>query len=86
MAQVMKFISFLKKNNDIPFQVKRRVFDACLTSSILYGCESWLNADLRPVRKLYNWSLKNLLDVRLTTCSDVCYVEAGYPPRLSSKK
>ena len=80
MAQVMKFISFLKKNNDIPFQVKRRVFDACLTSSILYGCESWLNADLRPVRKLCNWSLKNLLDVRLTTCSDVCYVEAGYPP------
>ena len=25
-------------------------------------------------------SLKNLLDVRLTTCNDVCYVEAGYPP------
>ena len=80
MPHVMKFISFLRKNNDIPFQVKKRVFDACLMSSILYGCESWLDADLKPVRKLYNWSLKNLLDVRLTTCNDVCYVEAGYPP------
>ena len=49
-------------------------------STILYGCESWLDVDIRPVRKLYNWSLKNLLDVRLSTCNDVCYVEAGYPP------
>ena len=79
MAHVTKFISFLNKNNDIPFKVKKRVFDACLMSAILYGCESWLNADLRPVVKLYNWSLKNLLGVRLTTCNDVCYVESGYP-------
>ncbi len=60
--------------------VKKRVFDACLMSAIFYGCESWLNGDLKPVNKLNNWSLKNLLDVRLTTCNDVCYVESGYPP------
>ncbi len=72
MAHVTKFISFLKKNNDIPFHVKKRVFEACVMSAILYGCESWLNADLRPVMKLYNWALKYLLRVRLSTCNDVC--------------
>ena len=42
MAYVNKFISFLKKNNDIPFRVKKRIFDAALMSAILYGSESWL--------------------------------------------
>ncbi len=79
-AHVSKFVSFLKKNNDVPFQVKKRVFDAALMSAILYGCESWLNADLKPIVKLYNWALKTLLDVRMTTCNDVCYIESGNPP------
>ena len=79
-AHVIKFVSFIKKNNDVPFQVKKRVFDAALMSAVLYGCESWLNADLKPIVKLYNWALKTLLDVRMTTCNDVCYIESGNPP------
>ena len=79
-AHVAKFVSFIKKNNDVPFQVKKKVFDAALMSAILYGCESWLNADLKPIVKLYNWALKTLLDVRMTTCNDVCYIESGNPP------
>ncbi len=55
LCHVLKFVSFLRKNNDIPFIVKKRVFDAVLMSSLLYGCESWVGADLRPVVKLYNW-------------------------------
>ena len=80
IAHVNKYDSFLKKNNDIPFIVKKRIFDAALMSAILYGCESWLNADLRPVMKLYHLSLKQLLGVRGTTCNDLCYLELGYPP------
>lgn len=49
-------------------------------SAILYSYESWLNADLKPVIKLYNWGLKQLLGVRKTTCNDMCYIEAEYPP------
>ena len=79
-AHVVKFVSFLKKNNDIPFIVKKRVFDAALMSAVLYGCESWLSADLKPITKMYNWALKTLLDVRMTTCNDVCYIESGNPP------
>ena len=49
-------------------------------STILYGCESWLNCDLKPVVKLYNWGIKQLLGVRMTTCNEVCYLELGLPP------
>ena len=80
MSHFHKFIAFLDKNFDLPFVIKKRVFDACLLSAMLYGCESWLNGDLKPVCKLYNWALKQMLGVRLTTCNDVCYIESGYAP------
>lgn len=79
MCHILKFVSFLEKNRDIPFYVKKRMFDAALVSTILYGCESWFHGDLRPVEKLYNWGIKQLLGVRMTTCTDICYVELGYP-------
>ena len=75
VAHVIKFVSFSNENRDIPFIVKRRVFDAALMSAVLYGCESWLDTDLRPITKLYNWGLKQLLGVRKTTCNDTCYLE-----------
>ena len=78
LCHVIKFVSFIKKNNDVPFIVKRRVFDAALMSSLLYGCESWVGADLRPVIKLYNWAIKELLGVRKSTPNIVCYAEVGY--------
>ena len=34
MPHVIKFTSFLRKNGDIPFIVKKRVFDACLMSVV----------------------------------------------------
>ena len=80
MSHVLKFVSFVTKNNDIPFVIKKRVFDAALMSSLIYGCESWIGADLKSMVKLYNWCLKRLLGVRKLTCNDVCFVESGYPP------
>ena len=80
MAHFHKFIAFLEKNCDLPYIIKKRVFDACLMSALLYGCESWCNGDLKPINKIYNWSLKQMLGVRFSTCNDVCYLESGYPP------
>lgn len=80
MCHILKFISFVKKNSDTPFYVKRKLFDAALMSAVLYGSESWLNGDLRPVTKLYNWGIKELLGVRMTTCNELCYLELGIPP------
>ena len=60
-CHVLKFIEFLSKNNDMSFYVKKRVFNCALLSSIMYGCESWLNGDIKPVKKLYMWCIKRLL-------------------------
>ncbi|MPC88151.1 hypothetical protein E2C01_083045 [Portunus trituberculatus] len=65
--------------NDVPFVVKQRVFDAALMSTPLYGCESWLGADLEPIIRLYNCGIKQLLGVRKPTQKEVCYTEAGNP-------
>ena len=35
LYHVLKFVSFVKKNNDVPFIVKRCVLDADLMSSLL---------------------------------------------------
>ncbi len=35
LCQVLKFMSFIRKNNDTPFIVKRRLFDAALISALL---------------------------------------------------
>ena len=80
MCHALKFISFINKNNDVPFMIKKKIFDAALMSAVLYGCESWLNGDLNPVDKLYKWCIKQMLGVRKTTTNDVCLVELGLPP------
>ena len=79
-AHALTFVSFLQKNRDVPFYVKRRVFDAAVMSTMLYGCESWLEGNIKPIEKLYNWYIKQLLGVRLSTYSDFSYVELGLPP------
>ena len=48
-AVVMKFVSFASKNVDFSFWVKKIVFDAAVLSSILYGCESRLGANLKSL-------------------------------------
>ena len=60
-------------------QLKKKVFDAAVTTSVLYGCESWLNCDIKSVEKQYKWCIKQLLCVRKTTNNDVCMVELGLP-------
>ena len=79
MCQALKFTSFIEKNNDAPFYIKKKVFDACVMSSLLYGCETWLSADLRPIKRLYNMCIKTLLGVRHTTSNDLCLIELGLP-------
>ena len=73
-------LSFFYKNNDIPFVVKRGVLEAALTSSLLYGSESYLNGDLEAIVTLYNWCLKQLLGVRKNRYNDACYAASGFPP------
>lgn len=77
MYHALKFVSFINTSNDVPFYVKSKVFDAAFMSTNLYGCESWINGDIKPGHRLYMWCIKQLLGVRTTTCNDLCLLELG---------
>ncbi|KAF0287431.1 Aladin [Amphibalanus amphitrite] len=79
-CQVRKFRSFLRKNNEAPFTVKKAVWDSALNASILYSCETWMTGSLKPVDQMYQHTLKDLVGVRYQTPSDLIYVETGIPP------
>ena len=40
ISDLNKLKIFCHKNETMPFKYKKKVFDACIISSILYGCES----------------------------------------------
>ena len=77
MKNVHKFQSFLAKNNDAPFKVKAKVWSAALNSALFYGDETWWTSNLKAADKLYLGTLKDLLSVRTTVCTDLVYVESG---------
>ena len=79
MKHVLKFASFLNRNPDLPFSMKKRVADACVLSSLLYGSETWLCNSYGKLKSLYMNIIKLLLKVRKTTCNDLCLIESGMP-------
>ena len=75
-----KLIIFLDRNRGIPFFVKKKVLDACFSTSLLYGCEAWLGVKPSPeIKAFYMKAIKLLLGVRQSTHNDICLMEAGYP-------
>ena len=76
-SHARKFVSFLTKNSDAPYAVKRKVWTSAMNSSLLYSCETWLGANVQPAENPYISTLKQMLGVRQTTCNDLVYVETG---------
>ena len=74
-----KFLSFLSKNYDAPFSVKKTVWESAMMSAILYSAETWLADNLSEARAPYLSTAKALLGVRTQTASDLIYLEMGIP-------
>ena len=79
-CQARKFRSFLRKNSEAPFAVKKAVWESAMISSVLYSCETWLTSSLKPAEQLYQHTLKDLVGVRYQTPSDLVHVETGILP------
>ena len=73
----LKFAAFLSKNSDAPYSVKKKVWQSALMSATFYSCESWLTKDLKVAENVYNITLKQMMSVRITTCTDLVMVESG---------
>ena len=75
--QLNKFIIFCKNNDEMPYEFKKKVFDAVITSKLLYGCEAWLCEKFIKIDALHMSAVKALLGVRKQTRNDVTLVEGG---------
>ncbi len=40
-CHVRKFSSFLQKNSDAPYSIKKLVWNSAMSSAVMYSCESW---------------------------------------------
>ena len=75
----VKFTNFCRTNNNAPLHVKLDVLDVCVTSSLLYGCETWANCS-NDVEQPYRSGLKIALNVRQNLNTEIVYVESGKFP------
>ena len=62
-------------NTSIPFYINNQVFDSCIISSLLYGCETWLTNNLRVIEHVYTRMAKILLGVRYAASTANCLIE-----------
>ena len=46
----------------------------------MYGAESWIGANLKPVETIYLSAIKQLLSVRTSTPNVTCLIECNMPP------
>ena len=76
----IKFNNFLWKNFLAPLSIKLNVLDVCVTSSLIYGCESWATASVNSIEVAYRLGLKRALSVRETVNTEIVYVEANRVP------
>ena len=79
MKKAIKFYTFLNRNPDVPFPIKKQIAEACVFSSIIYSTETWFTDYFGKAESLYNKIIKVLLDFRHTTCNDVCLMESAMP-------
>ena len=80
MKHLNKLSIFLHTNKDYPFYVKRKMVTAAFNSAIMYGAESWIGANIKPVETIYLSAIKQLLGVRNTTPNLTCLIECNMPP------
>ena len=76
---VNKFKIFCKKNETMPYTFKKKVLEAVISSSLFYGCETWLSVNFKEIEQLYIGAVKAVLGVRETTRNDTILIETGMP-------
>ena len=76
---VVKFYAFLRTNHNAPVDVKLKVNDACILTSILYNSETWANANITRLEVVYRRMLRSIIGVGSSTCNEILYIELGVP-------
>ena len=76
----IKFNNFIRKNFLAPLSVKLDVLDVCVTTSLIYACETWGTSSISSVEVAYRLGLKRALSIRETVNTEVVYIESNRLP------
>ena len=76
----VKFTNFCRKNFLAPFNIKIHILNTCISSTLLYGCETWGQSKFQSIETLYRQGLKTALSVRPSWNNDIVYIESGELP------
>ena len=76
----IKFNNFCKKNFLAPLSVKLEVLDSCVSSSLVYACETWGDCRIEQIEVLYRQGIKSALSIRMATNNEIVYLESGRSP------
>ena len=74
---IVKFFAFLRTNKNAPIGIKLKVLDSCVVASLLHNAETWADTKTERLEVIYRRMLKAILGVRMTTVSDLLYIELG---------
>ena len=75
---VIKFFAFLRNNRNAPVSdVKLKVLDACILSSLLYNSETWSNVSINRLEVVHRRMLRSVIGVGNRTCNEILYIELG---------
>ena len=80
----VKFTNFSSKNYFAPLDVKLRVLNSCVVSSLLYSCETWAGNIPNEIEVMYRIGIKTALNVHNSSCNEIVYVKTGLFPLITT--
>ena len=76
----IKYNNFIRKNTLAPLSVKLQILDTCVSSALIYGCESWGLSNIARIETTYRLGLKRALSIRETFNTEIVNIETGRCP------
>jgi hypothetical protein len=76
----IKFFNFCKENKLAPLSVRLNALCACVTSSLLYNCETFGPKVPKTLETTYHKLIRTALNVRTNTPILLLYIESGLLP------
>lgn len=76
----IKLNRVLHNNEYLCLKSKCNVLDSCFTSSVIFGAETWGNYTFKDYETLYNYAVKAVLGVRISTPNVIAFSELKPKP------
>ena len=76
----VKLANFIINNVYAPITVKLKVLKSCVSSTLLYSCETWSSSNINRIECLYRKAIKICLKMKGNTPNYILLLESGLSP------